>query len=297
MTVSVLASGQIGSDGTGSISGTHDPGVGITPAAVVVFVLNNGASASQVSTLTYGGVNMLTSSAGTDAAGEAGRCAAYYLTQPYLVANGSSMPTGSQTVALTVSGSASKRVYCVSLSSDTGSLGLYTSSSDSSDQANPSDAQSIAADVWVSGVACLFSGNTDANTSVANGAELAHADFSGGAQSASLIWSNTTVNNGTLTTGWTVGSDDVAAAYIYFYEFVALSGNVDLSGVNTQSANVILLSGTGVNTGVQMAVTTDASGNWTGYVPRASVPYVYCTYSTGGSDYTSLIHWDMDTTP
>lgn len=230
MTVSVLASGQIGSDSTtGPISGSHNPGVGVTPDFVVVFVIENGnTGASDVSTVTYGGAAAHIIFGGFDGAGEGGQTNAFYLD------GADSIASGSQTVTVNLIASPSgaiKRVYCVSFSSDVGSLLFYDSGGNSGDQANPSDSKSIAVDDSVSGGACLYYGGGVAALSVANGAELAESDFSGGSQCGSLIWANTTVSNATLTMGWTAASDDVASVYIYFKEMAVGTGKINLGNV------------------------------------------------------------------
>lgn len=296
MNVSVMASGQIGSDGTGTISGTHSPGG--QPHAVVVFVVQNGTSANEVSTITYGGIAMTAGLAGTDTSGEPGRTVAYSLDSK------DGIPTGNQTVELTVSGATSKRVYCVSLFSDSGGLIRGSMASDSENSANPSNAFSISSSRYASGVACLFSGLAATSVSVANGAELAESNFSGGLQCASLIWANATVNNGTLTMGWTSATDDVAASYITFNELIPMSGNVKLSGSNIQNAKVfpVYLDTDDIGDNFSTVtgesyVLTDASGNWSAYTYKGVFPYVFYTYDTGGQFYTAPLHYNMDTTP
>lgn len=292
MTVSVLASGQIGSDSTSSpISGSHNPGGGVTPDFVIVFVIENGnTGASEVTDVTYGGVTMSGPIfGGFDGSGEGGQVTAWYMDS--LAAIG----TGSQTVSVSFSGSsgANRRVYCVSFDTDGDGLSLWTSNSDSDDQANPSDSQNPDVGQFVSGAACLYYGGPASAVSVANGAQLAESDFSGGSQCGSLIWANTTVENGTITMGWTAASDDVAAIYMYVIEITMLRGNVTLSASPVENANVVCV---GSDSGEQNTV-TDASGNYVFQITDGEDVFVYCYYDDGGGNkYTADLHWGMSTT-
>jgi hypothetical protein len=123
---------QNGTTGTSTLSWTHTP-TG-TPRGIIVQVTNV-EGADEVTTATYGGVSMtevscspvLNADAGVD---DAMSAATFFL--------GSSIPTGAQTVVVSVSGSGSKRSVSMSLtaSADTEIVDCEAVNSDST--ANPS---------------------------------------------------------------------------------------------------------------------------------------------------------------
>lgn len=94
---------QLG-NGTTDISATHTPSG--TPRGVVVFVVQGAGGTDEVSGVTYGGTAMteVAGSPNAKAAAEAGVVYAYFL--------GSSVPTGAQTVTVTVSGASAKVAGC-----------------------------------------------------------------------------------------------------------------------------------------------------------------------------------------
>jgi hypothetical protein len=150
---------------TGNISFTHTP-VG-TPKGVIVFINQSigtgaGGSEDEVTAVTYGGQAMTRLAIAQDAVGEPGASYAYFL--------GSSVPTGAQTVAVTVGGDAGhvRRACCITVtaSGDTEAL----SGTSVVNQANPNvtvSALDATKEYFVA--ATLFTGG--------NGP----ADFSGGA--------------------------------------------------------------------------------------------------------------------
>lgn len=285
MAITYLNAAQISTDGTGNISGSFDPGA--TAHGIIVFVVQNGVAASEISGVTYGGQAMTLLRSASDTAGEPGRVEAWGL-------YGASLPSGSQTVAMTASASVStKRVYCVAFSAGTGYfLQSYTTASDGNDQANPSDSQTIPSNLSVAGCACLFSGNTAANISVANGTQRAEANFSGGLAAASLLTA-AEVSGASLTMGWTVASDDVAAVYVYIIEAKHATGTVTLSGVAQQSASIYFLWPVGAGPlDLQETLTSDVSGVWTTTNPvwKGSSVKAFCDYDSGSNKYTALSH-------
>jgi len=233
MTVSVLASGQIGSDGTGSpISGSIDPGA--SPKFVMIFVVENGnLGGTEVTSATYGGVSGSVIFGGYD--GDIGQVNCWY------IGTSGSIPTGSQTVSVSFSGAsgATRRVYCVVFGTDSGSLEYYDNGNNGGNTSNPTDSKNPSVGEFVSGGACLFYGGAATAVSVANGAQLVESDFSGGTRCGSLIWANATVENATITMGWTAVSADVAASYIYIQEIAAPLTVMDV----TDPASVMGVSG------------------------------------------------------
>lgn len=95
------------SNGTGDLSFTHTP-VG-TPRGVIVYIVQNADGSDSVTGVTYGGVAMseMSGSPNLKSTGEPGGVHAFFL--------GSSIPTGAQTVAVSSSGTVTKRGYAITL--------------------------------------------------------------------------------------------------------------------------------------------------------------------------------------
>lgn len=89
--------------GAGTLSWTHTPSG--TPAAIVVFINQRGGTGDAVSGVTYGGVAMTR----VENASEATESTAGYT---YVLLSG--VPTGAQTVVVTVSSASVKKGYCYS---------------------------------------------------------------------------------------------------------------------------------------------------------------------------------------
>lgn len=112
MTISFDTGGQISSDGTGSISGTL--AANASADGIVAFVVSLGTNADQITSVTADGITMdRIAQVAIDSATETGRVDAFFL------GNGQNSG-GSQTIALTVSGAATKRLYAASLLSSSG---------------------------------------------------------------------------------------------------------------------------------------------------------------------------------
>src|SRR5574343_1167810 len=90
--------------GTGTLSWTHTP-VG-TPRGVRVDIVEDGGT-NGVSGVTYGGVAMELVAVNAKASGEAGTDITYFL--------GNNIPTGAQTVSVSVSDAVSKRAGATTL--------------------------------------------------------------------------------------------------------------------------------------------------------------------------------------
>lgn len=313
MSIAYVAGGQVGSDGTGNFSQSFAAG---TCNGVLVFIVSNASTAAPVSgNVTYNGVNMTFVGSAVDTTTELGRVDCYFL-------GGASFPSGTQTIAFTQSGGATKRVYAASFSCAAGAIlrlfrnNLVAGTDDlptnpqasgtisdaafnkfygyakiNENAANPSVTLAVPSTRTVHGAGCLFSGNTAASTSVANGTERAEANFSGNAQCASLLTASAAVNNGNLTMGWTVASDDVAALWAFIEEAVTISGNVQKDGSNQSGAKVAVMIADNTslaNPAVHEVVTTDGSGNWSSSVPVGMTGYAMCQYDNSGTFYTSI---------
>lgn len=113
--------------GTGNISGTHTTAGSPKGAFVVIHQFANGTD--QVTAVTYGGVAMaeVPNSPALHTTGETGGTYVYFL--------GAGIPSGNQTVAVTVSGSAIKAAHCLTLtaSGNTEVVDSDTSVADTSD--------------------------------------------------------------------------------------------------------------------------------------------------------------------
>lgn len=98
------------SAGTGDLSFTHTPSG--TPTGVCVIILQAGSSSDQVTSVTYGGVAMTRHfQVSTTFGAISGRKYVYFL--------GRDVPTGAQTVAVTVSGAATKQACAMTVTGGT----------------------------------------------------------------------------------------------------------------------------------------------------------------------------------
>lgn len=185
---------------TGDISWTHTP-VG-TPKAVIVFVVQNAQSgADQVSGVTYGGVAMteIAGSPNAKTAVESGVVYGYFL--------GASIPTGAQTVTVTVTGNASKRAGSVTLTAAADTAVQDTDATINSDSvANPS------ATLALGGISCfcmegLFSGNPAVGDITPPTGWTSRLEHSYGQQTAGW-YTYDTIGTADVTMGWTQTADD-----------------------------------------------------------------------------------------
>jgi len=185
--------------GTGNLSWTHTPAG--TPKGVLVFVVQNASGAGQVSSVTYGSASMteVTGSPNLHTTGETGAVYAYFL--------GTSVPTGAQTVTVTVSGSATKRAVCITLTATEDTAIVTTDASIKSDSlANPSVLLSLSGQT--SFVAIGFhsgQGAVSGITELTNWTNRLEHDF--GAQTAGWYTYNT-IGSADVTAGWTQTADD-----------------------------------------------------------------------------------------
>jgi len=197
---------------TGNFSWTHTP-VG-TPKGVVVLIVQSTDDPNEVSAVTYGGVAMAFVAAGSDAAGEQGRAYAYFL--------GAGVPTGPQTVAVTVSAADPKRPVAITVTADSGfDTAVEDSDTFGGDTANPTLTL-----VTGAGVTCFCAGATHSGlpdvANIAGGADytdvLEH-DF--GARVGSWIRRTSNSSGGNVTLDWVSAIDDVAAVGVAIKQVAA----------------------------------------------------------------------------
>jgi hypothetical protein len=198
-----------GLSGTGTLSWTHTPSG--TPAGAVVLVVQNATGADQVSGVTYGGTAMtrVPTDGFVENTTEAGVVYTYFL--------GSSVPSGAQTVEVTVTDSAVKRGASgtVTASGDTevGASGQFTSAAtnDITVSLDPgAGVESCVFGALHSGEASTGSIATDAGCS-----DILTADFGA---AVLVISRRDAVATGATEIGWTQSADDVAAAGVAIVE-------------------------------------------------------------------------------
>ena len=197
-------------DFTSTNSWTHTP-VTATPCGVVVMIAQNVVSTDLITGVTYGGVAMTriaTDGFAQDTVGEPGAAYVYFL--------GSNVPTGAQSVAVTVSsGTDAKTGWAVTLSGDADQA-IAASGKIQVDTLNPS--VTLATDGYFDGV-CLsvfFSGlnaPTDGTITAGTGYTKLTASAAGGrdfgTESASAQYASG-LKGANIACGWTAASDDVA---------------------------------------------------------------------------------------
>ncbi len=208
-----------GTPGTGNMSWTHTP-VG-TPRGIAVMICQDSGTGDEITSVTYGGV-ACTQATGSPLGGGAGL-------EDGLVAIwilGSSVPTGAQTVAVNVDGTASaKAAVCISMTANFDVLQADTCSY--MDSGNTSFPTCGSQTVHIQRGECLVLGvlhsGEDAITSVAADSgysEVAEYDF--GTRVGSWIRKTTNYPAGGGSTGnlaaWTQSSDDALAICIMLTE-------------------------------------------------------------------------------
>lgn len=185
-------------EGTGTLSWTHTP-VG-TPRGVVVLIQQIGSADDQVSGVTYGGVTM------TEVSGSP-QLAAGFTKANYTFFLGASVPTGAQTVEVTVSGANSKRAVAITITANADtSVDATDTDINSASLDDPSGSIATSAGVETVLLAVLGSGignpaNLDVGTSYT---EILEHDF--GINTASWMRRTTNPTGGDVTYNWTTGS-------------------------------------------------------------------------------------------
>lgn len=186
---------------TGNLSWTHTP-VG-TPKGVIVLISQNAAAGDQVTSVTYGGVSM-TEVAGSPLAknlgDEDGALYGYFL--------GTGIPTGAQTVFVTVSVATNRRAVCYTVTAATDTEVEDTTATDLNAVANPSVNVTLGGTgAFVAGV--MHSGQDDI-TSIASAAgctDVLEHDHG----STCSVWNRRTnieTGSGNFAVGWTATIED-----------------------------------------------------------------------------------------
>jgi len=197
--------------GTSTRSVSHP---GVTPRAVIACLLGAGSAADEVSTCDYGGTNIpeIGASPIAKATGEPGSVAMFFL--------GSSIPTGTQTVTCTATGSAATKIlYVTTLTATTDTEVVAADTSINSDSvANPSSTLALSGRTSFVDL-CLFTGQdtgggitqlggwTNQNETVSS-AGFAHYTYD-------------TVGSTDVTIGWSQSADDAVAIGVAISEVSA----------------------------------------------------------------------------
>lgn len=204
-----------GTSGTGNLSYTHTP-VG-TPKGIVVMVSQIGSKADQVSSVTYGGVAM------TEVAGSPNILATGEVDVVYTYFLGSSIPTGAQTVSVTVSGAANKLANSYSLTALTDTEIVDVDATiNSAAQENPSVTLSLGGRTsWAS--INLLSGQNDITGITPLAGWTSNGETDGGLVTLGTYRYNT-IGTADITAGWTQTSDDALAITLAVSEVQAQGG-------------------------------------------------------------------------
>jgi hypothetical protein len=199
--------------GTGNLSWTHTP-VG-TPKGVYCLIVKNNA-ADQVSSVTYGGEAMTETAdsplSGTGG-GENGSINSFFL--------GSSIPTGAQTVAVTVSGAADGQAGCWSITASANTTVDDTATFQSGATTTPLATLATTASTETVVMGILYSGAADVGDHAPDAAytESGTHDFT----NQTLSWVRKTANpsGGNVDVSWTQISEDAAVFAVAIKEVAA----------------------------------------------------------------------------
>ena len=187
--------------GTGNLSWTHTP-VG-TPRGVMVFIVQDGSTSDQVSSVTYGG-DAMTEVCFAANTGTAGYVYGYWL--------GTSIPTGAQTVAVTVSGATAKAAGCITVTAAADLVVDDAPDGDLGSVADPSIDVTVATGrvAYIAG-ALHSAESTPTDLTPASGfTQVTEYDF--GFQVGSIIRRDATDTAGTVSVAWTDAVAENSAA-------------------------------------------------------------------------------------
>lgn len=213
--------------GTGDLSWTHTP-VG-TPRGVRVDIVENGGT-NGVTAVTYGGVAMELVAVNAKTSGEAGTVVTYFL--------GKSLPTGAQTVSVTVGDAVSKRAVATTVTAASDTCWISTDFSIASDSAtNPSSTLSLLGKTCFVSLA-LHSGQGAATgiTPLTGWTSRLEHDF--GAQMGGWYTYNT-IASSDVACGWTQTADDAVMIAAAITEAPAITDPARVS--LTESASVVVV--------------------------------------------------------
>lgn len=213
--------------GTGDLSWTHTP-VG-TPRGVRVDIVENGGT-NGVSSVTYGGVAMELVAVNAKTSGEAGTVITYFL--------GKSLPTGAQTVSVTVGDAVSKRAVAITVTAASDTCWTSVNTSISSDSAtNPSATLNLLGKTSFVSLALHSGQGAAAGITPLTGwtSRLEH-DF--GAQMGGWYTYNT-IASSDVSCGWTQTADDAVMIAAAITEAPAITDTARVS--LTESASVVVV--------------------------------------------------------
>lgn len=183
--------------GTTDRTWTHTPSG--TPRGIVVYVIQDLGTTDEVTGVTYGGVSMTEMSDSpllSSAQAEDGAVYGYFL--------GSSIPTGAQTVTVSVNGTGSSKTACaISVTASTDTTVQDTSFVDTTGS-NPSITISGGAATCFYSAAILSGANATANITLDAGFTEIDADDFGSAVGASAYKNSTATGDQSIT--WTAAS-------------------------------------------------------------------------------------------
>ena len=199
--------------GTGTISWTHTP-VG-TPKAVIVGIAHTGLTDEISTAPTYGGVSLTEMSDSPtffDATEDA-------ITYAYFL--GSSIPTGAQTVEVTVSGATDKACFSVTLTA-ADDTEIVDTAPIAQSSANPSATLLLAGRTSFAGeILASGQGNPGSVVPLTNWTDRGEYDI--GSQVFAL-YTYDTIGNSDVTAGWSNTSTDESAAVTFAISEVISAG-------------------------------------------------------------------------
>lgn len=213
--------------GTGDLSWTHTP-VG-TPRGVKVDIVENGGT-NGVSSVTYGGVAMELAAVNAKTSGEAGTVVTYFL--------GRGIPTGAQTVSVSVSDAVSKRAVATTVTAAADTCWISADISIGSDSiVNPSSTLNLLGKTcFVSLAGHSGQGAVTGTTPTTGWTSRLEHDF--GAQVACWYTYNT-VSTANVACGWTQTADDAVMVALAITE-APIATDTHTIGL-TESASVAVV--------------------------------------------------------
>lgn len=213
--------------GTGNLSWTHTP-VG-TPRGVKVDIVENGGT-NGVSSVTYGGVAMELASVNNKTSGEAGTVITYFL--------GRGIPTGAQTVSVTVSDAVSKRAVATTVTASTNTCWISTDISIGSDSlANPASTLNLLGKTCFVSLAGHSGQNAVTGTTQLTGwtSRLEHAFGT----ACGAWYSYNTIAATNVSCGWTQTADDAVMVALAITESPLCTENHPIGFTESASVAVI----------------------------------------------------------
>lgn len=283
MTIAHDATTALG-NGTGTLSATHTP-VG-TPKGAFVLIAQNVGQTNEVTSVTYGGVAMTLAKFDSTNTAEPGASYVYHL--------GSGIPTGAQTVSVSVNGTASTKVARVQTVTAAADTAVATTGSSTGSQANPAVALTLESYRNAYAVGALYSGVSDVATIAPNSGytDLAEHDF--GSMAASFIRIDAEDAGGGMTVGWTVASDDTCAVAVAIEEVVTLTNSgspATLSGSPVSGAKILIMyakdNTLAEPSAAYQIVTTNGSGIFSALIPKSAKGFAFPMLNVSGTLYTA----------